>query len=195
MYWISVSALGALAFFYLKGKKGAQPEKEDRGSSGSAETVGSTAGAAETKAAAAEPEDKAAAASVPVDQAGENPEELKQRLSSEKDPYTRHLFYEQAVGEAYKERRKSDKMLSMTLSMGSDYVKEFEQLKEAVFEKMGNGPKQVVVFKQLAIALEEQKEFKKAIKVCETANSLGLDDGTKTGYEGRIARIKRKMNA
>lgn len=194
MYWISVSALGALAFFYLKGKKAGQPEGEDTASTDSTDKAGSTVGAAKKKAAAAESENEEAAASVPVDQAGENPEELKKRLASEKDPYTRNLLYENAVGIAYKQRKSDKKMLTMVVSMGNAYVKEFDQLKVAVFEKMGKGPKEVVVFKQLAIVLEEQKEFKKALKVCETAVSLGLDDGTKTGYPGRINRINRKMN-
>ncbi len=47
------------------------------------------------------------------------------------------------------------------------------------------------IFKCLAIVMQEDKEYAKAIALCQKALKLGLDDGTKTGYPGRIERLKK----
>jgi len=52
----------------------------------------------------------------------------------------------------------------------------------------------IPAFQRLAIIYEKQGEFQKAIEVCKLALSYGLDDGTKGGFEGRIAKLVTKMN-
>ena len=49
-------------------------------------------------------------------------------------------------------------------------------------------------FRMIAIAMEEDEHYNAAIDVCRRAVALGLDDGTKTGFEGRIARLTKKKN-
>ncbi len=193
MYWISVTTLGALAFFFFKGRKKRELEERDASSPDSSSAAGGTTGKVEEETAAAEPEDKAATPPGETDPAGKDPKELKALLKSEQDPYTRHLLYEKITEIAYKDRRKNKKMSDLMLNTGDEYVKEFESLKGSVFKKMGDKPKQVIIFKQLAIALEEAKKFKQAVHICEKAIRFGLDDGTKTGYTGRIERITKKM--
>jgi hypothetical protein len=43
----------------------------------------------------------------------------------------------------------------------------------------------------MVIVLDEDGRQDTAIAVCELALSLGLQDGTKTGFEGRITRLKK----
>lgn len=50
-------------------------------------------------------------------------------------------------------------------------------------------------FHTLAMIYETQEKYKNAIKVCELAKYLGIRNDTKTGWDGRINRIKKKMNA
>lgn len=49
--------------------------------------------------------------------------------------------------------------------------------------------KEPVSFKRLAIILESEGNVNEALKVSKDALSLGLHDGTKTGYEGRIQKL------
>ena len=48
-------------------------------------------------------------------------------------------------------------------------------------------------FRRLAIVYEQQGKIEDAIKVCKLAISYGLSDSTKTGYEGRLAKLQRKL--
>jgi tetratricopeptide (TPR) repeat protein len=55
-------------------------------------------------------------------------------------------------------------------------------------------PEAISSAKLLAIALEQQGDYDDAIDICRRALDLGLEDGTKTGFEGRIRRLeKRKL--
>ncbi|MFO7886537.1 MAG: hypothetical protein R6U68_17130, partial [Desulfobacteraceae bacterium] len=56
-------------------------------------------------------------------------------------------------------------------------------------------PKIIPVFKMLAIMLEEDGAYDQAVAVCRTALANGLEDGTKTGFEGRIKRLLKKKES
>jgi hypothetical protein len=56
-------------------------------------------------------------------------------------------------------------------------------------------PEQVETFKMLAIVMGEDERYDEAVDICKKALSLGLEDGTNTGFEGRIARLEKKRNA
>ena len=77
-------------------------------------------------------------------------------------------------------------------SFAQSYVGEFHRLKDAVFKDLGDS-RNVTVFKQLAILYEDDHEYDKALSLCNQALLLGLEDGTKTGYQGRIDRLSKKM--
>jgi len=47
---------------------------------------------------------------------------------------------------------------------------------------------------QLAIIYEKKEKFQEAVDLCNYAINLGLDDGTKGGFQGRIKRLENKMN-
>nr|NJM04790.1 hypothetical protein [Desulfobacula sp.] len=175
MYWISVTALGAFVYFYLKGRKKNEPgEVKD------------------------EPTEKASEKGRVPDPEMKNlhtPAEMLKALKKIKTPWERHLGYIQCLEPAYKKRAMDQKMRDLSKDLAQAYVKEFSELKAAVFEKLGEDPKEVIIFKQLAILFEEDREYEKAIDVCRNAIALGLSDGTKTGYEGRLERLGKKLKA
>ncbi|MCM2284996.1 MAG: hypothetical protein NDI81_09460 [Desulfobacula sp.] len=171
MYWISVTAVGAFVYFYLKGRK-----KNEHGAS-----KGTTTERKENKGAAAK--------------APRSPEEMRNLLDQEPDPWKRHLIYISCLDQVYKKRSEDQKWRHLARDYAQAYVKEFPDLKPAVFENLGEAPKMVPAFKQLAILFEEDQEYEKAVDICENAMVHGLVDGTKTGYEGRMERLSKKLKA
>jgi hypothetical protein len=53
---------------------------------------------------------------------------------------------------------------------------------------------QVPTFQHLATIYTEEKKFIMAIEVCKEAINYHIPDNTKSGYEGRIERIVKKMS-
>jgi tetratricopeptide (TPR) repeat protein len=50
-------------------------------------------------------------------------------------------------------------------------------------------------FQRLAIIYEKQGKYEEAIDICKLAISYGLKDSTKSGFEGRIARLTKKLQS
>ena len=50
------------------------------------------------------------------------------------------------------------------------------------------------MFPYLATVLTEDGHYDEAIEVCRKAINFGLDDGTKSGFAGRIERIRKKQH-
>lgn len=165
MYWISVTALSAFVYFYLKGRKRNEPKE-----------------ALKEKMNA-------------VAKDSESPEEIFQGLDTVSDPWERHMIYTNGLDIAYKKRTDDQKTRDSAKHRAMDYIKEFPELKAAVFEHFGENHRLVSVFKQLAILFEEDREYEKALDICRKAMDYGLVDGTKTGYEGRMERLNRKLKA
>ena len=50
------------------------------------------------------------------------------------------------------------------------------------------------VYKKLALAYEKQGNYQKAIDICQKSISNGVtDDGTKSGFSGRIEKLQNKL--
>lgn len=171
MYWISVSALCAIVYFYALGKK-----KRVNPPAADAEK--------ETVLNRAEPEPDI----TDLDQ-------LLEAMAGVSDPVARHELYSGQIDRAYKQRHTDPAMKKMFVTCAENYVKEFPEAKEALFESLGDMPKIVPVFRQLAIFYEENQAYDQAVALCRQALSLGVEDGTKTGFNGRIARIRKKQSA
>ncbi len=180
MYWLSVSALGTLYYFYCKGKK-----KYARHDPDQAEPAEIKTEPAKEKPKAQEKIKDASAPEPDPD----NPLESLKSMDSITDPWDRHMIYTQSIDLAYKKRKADPDMRGLVKEYGTLYVNEFPELKAAVTDRM------VPVFKQLAITLEEDKAYEKAVNVCMTAITHELDDGTKTGFEGRMERIRKKIGS
>jgi len=175
MYWISVTALGALVYFYLKGRKKNEPEELK---SESTEKISEDHQPSEIEIGNLN-----------------SSEDMLKTLKKIKTPWEKHLGYIQCLDPVYKKRPQDQKMHDLAKELAQAYIMEFSDMKEAVFEKLGDAPKVVAIFKQLAILFEEDHEYENAIEVCQNAMAHGLSDGTKTGYEGRLERLAKKLKA
>lgn len=56
---------------------------------------------------------------------------------------------------------------------------------------MGDSFPKIYAFRDIAKFYDEEGEFDQAIAVCETARQYQIEDGTKTGFSGRIERIQK----
>ncbi len=179
MYWISVSALGSLWYFYCKGRKKINPNEHETFvtlAPGAAETAGTE------QDTSADPE--------PADTP--EPHQSLAALKQATDHLERHTLYSRAIDAAYRKRNTDPAMRTLVIEYGNSYVKEFPKLKPVVFKQFKDDPKILGIFKQLAIVLEEDKAYERAMDICRTAINHELEDGTKTGYEGRLGRLMKK---
>lgn len=106
-------------------------------------------------------------------------------------PVEQHLVLSKIIDLAYRERSDSA-MRAILLENGRRYLALFPDLFSALKTEYGETVHRIPVFKQMAIALDEDGDSEAAVAVCRTAIEYDMDDGTKTGFEGRIARIQKK---
>jgi hypothetical protein len=83
-------------------------------------------------------------------------------------------------------------MRQLCIETGLIHLEEFPTLAPGLRKDMGGELPRVPAFAKLATALAEEDRIAEAIRVCETAADLGLDDGTKAGYEGRAQRLAER---
>jgi hypothetical protein len=104
----------------------------------------------------------------------------------------RHFLLMSIVDQTYKNRAhyESAELLRKVAEM---HLEEFPKIKPVLLKEMGGILPRVTTFQKYATCLTEEGKYEKAVDVCEQAISYGLHDGTKSGYEGRIARIKKEM--
>ncbi|MEQ8192516.1 MAG: hypothetical protein ABRQ39_31415, partial [Candidatus Eremiobacterota bacterium] len=108
-------------------------------------------------------------------------------------PIDRHFLLQNIVKIAYK-LRKDQKYRDICIEYAEKHLQEFPSIAKDLKWKIGYGTlPRVSTFQHYATLLTENKEYEKAIAICEKAIKYGLEDGTKAGYEGRIARIKKAM--
>jgi len=115
-------------------------------------------------------------------------------LSTPTNPIDRHFLLQSIVQTTYKSR-KDPKMHGVFLEIARQHTQEFSKLTTALRQEFDGVLPRVVTFQYLATVLAEDGELDEAIKVCQTAIQYGLHDGTKTGFEGRIQRIRKKQQA
>lgn len=79
-------------------------------------------------------------------------------------------------------RRKEAKMRKIFLNHARKYIETF---------KVGTPADSTseYIYKSLAIVLQEDRKFEEALVLCRKAIDQDMDDGTKTGYPGRIERL------
>lgn len=112
-------------------------------------------------------------------------------LESKAKLLDRHFLLMAVVNETY--RRRSDPAMSKKcLEVAQLHIKEFPRIRSALKSEYGDPLPRVTTFQQYATLLAERREFDRAVEVCESAIAFGLHDGTKSGFEGRIARIRKK---
>lgn len=110
------------------------------------------------------------------------------------NPVDRHFLLQAIVAEAYK-RRQDPTYRDLCAKHAELHLQEFPTLMGPLRNEVGGRLPQVSTFQQYATVLTEAGEFEKAIVVCEQAIKYGVQDGTKSGFKGRIDRIKKKAKA
>lgn len=121
-------------------------------------------------------------------------QEMVRLLGKTDTPMDRHHLLSALVGKAYAERIQPD-MRKQLYEYGQIYTDEFDEIHPHLKDTGENGDVNAPVFKCMAIAMEEDMKFEEALALCQRALDYNLVDGTKTGYEGRIKRIRRKQDA
>jgi hypothetical protein len=104
----------------------------------------------------------------------------------------RHFLLLNIVGLTYKGRADSE-MRSLCRKFSEMHLAEFDRIAPALKEDMGGVLPRVPTFQHFATVLAEDGENERAIEVCRRAISYGLSDGTQSGYDGRIARIQKRI--
>ena len=103
----------------------------------------------------------------------------------------RHFLLMTVVEETYR-LRADPRMAEKCLEVAQIHVEEFPEIARALKREFGGDLPRVSTFQHYATLLTERGEFDQAIQVCESAISFDLHDGTRSGYEGRIDRIRKR---
>ena len=110
------------------------------------------------------------------------------------NPIDRHHLLLGIVKETYR-RRSEPAMASECARVSEMHLAEFETLAPALRADLEGTLPGASTFQHYATLLTEKGDFERAIWVCELAKYYGLEDGTKGGFDGRIARIRKKQEA
>lgn len=121
-------------------------------------------------------------------------DELLQMLRSfeqELQPFDRHLLLERIVDVTYKHRKASSTIRDLCECVAWVHFDEFPSLLDHIPKYVDGRIYPPKTFPKLATILTEKGAFDLAVMVCEKAIAWELEDGTKSGYEGRIQRIEK----
>jgi hypothetical protein len=119
-------------------------------------------------------------------------EKMLSAFRNKTNPVDRHFLLMGIVDETYK-RRNDPEMRKKCKDIAEIHIKEFPTIVPPLKKDMGGVLPRVSTFQQYSTVLTEDGEFEKAIEVCKLAISYHLNDGTNSGFEGRIERIAKKM--
>ena len=134
------------------------------------------------------------AAPDPAELAADDIDGMLAALPAVTNPLDRHRLYLRIVDAAYRERDEAENR-DICLEYGQRYIDEFPKMETALRAAHDGDLPPIPVFKQMAITLEEDGDYEAGIAVSEKALAHEVDDGTKTGFAGRIKRLQKKMEA
>lgn len=118
--------------------------------------------------------------------------EMVDALERKTNLVDRHFLLMSIVDQTYKTRSNTENA-ELLRKVAEIHLAEFPKIKPALKKEMDGILPRVTTFQKYATFLADKGEYEKAIEVCEQAIAHGLHDGTKSGFEGRIERIKKKM--
>jgi hypothetical protein len=113
-------------------------------------------------------------------------------LRHEKDPLKRHRLLGEIV-EASHRQRADTAIKKLFLRFAGMQVKELPKMAAALKAAGGGRLPVVPAFALLAAELEEDGQAEEALSVCNQAAELGLTDGTRAGFTGRIRKLQKKL--
>jgi hypothetical protein len=173
-FWVSVGAVGGMLFLLARGRRAqkragashAQPAKSEVTEQSRVET---------------------ALASGDIDQ-------MEAMLTEVSESVHRHVLLEQIVSHYYRHRSES-KSRDAFYRYAKIHIQEASGVLDAFSQTEYGRPDRIDTFKMMAIAMDQDGRYDEAIDICRQALSMGLENGTKTGFEGRISRLERKRDA
>jgi tetratricopeptide (TPR) repeat protein len=118
---------------------------------------------------------------------------LKALKAKDDHPIYRHLTYNALIDLYYGLRdKRKDAIKNCEFYCKEDikHLQNPEVLK--TFKEEWDGLPYCPSFTRLAIIYEKNGEYGKAIETCEIAVKLGFEEDTKSGYSGRIMKLKKK---
>lgn len=120
---------------------------------------------------------------------------LLQALKAKDDyPFYRHLTYNALIRLYYGLRDEKKDAIENCIFYCKEDIKHLQK-KDVLdtFKEEWGGLPMCPSFIRLAIIYEKNGEYEKAIETCNTALKLGVEDDTKSGFLGRIERLKKKI--
>ncbi|MBK9097545.1 MAG: hypothetical protein IPM14_05325 [bacterium] len=116
-------------------------------------------------------------------------------LDKNTHPVDRHFLLQGIINETYKQRNEKEK-LNICRNVCELFLEEWPKLADALVKDFGGqlSLPRISVFQNYATLLAEAGEYDKAIAVCEIAIKYRLNDGTKSGYNGRIERLLKQKS-
>lgn len=112
---------------------------------------------------------------------------------SSRNPIDTHFFYTECIELYYKPKNlnvldieKAKKYCYLDIQLSLEEEQSIRSIGNGEFPFMPS-------FKQLVIILEKESNYDEAIRICEIAIKLNLDDKTKGGYIKRLEKLMKKI--
>lgn len=118
---------------------------------------------------------------------------MRRELGAKTNLVDRHFLLMNLAQETYRLRSQQD-TAGECAGVSEMHLQEFGQIAPALRSEFDGSLPHVPTFQNYATLLTELGDYDRAIWVCELAQYYGLDDGTKSGFAGRIERIKKKQD-
>lgn len=119
---------------------------------------------------------------------------LKALKAKDDHPIHRHLTYNALIELYYGLRDEKKDAIENCIFYCKEDIKHLQKRDVLdTFKEEWGGLPMCPSFIRLAIIYEKNGEYEKAIETCNSALKLGLEDDTKSGFSGRIKRLKKKI--
>ena len=134
--------------------------------------------------------------SIPVDAAFEawtsgDLDAMLAAASTKTNKVDRHHLLQSIVEASYK-RRKERRMRDLCVEYSQIHLSEFSAIAPVLKRQCNGVLPRVTTFQHYATVLTEDGDYDRAVELCRTAIKYGLEDGTASGFEGRITRILKQ---
>jgi hypothetical protein len=120
------------------------------------------------------------------------PKKMAAALKQVSHPLHRHQLLTALIRHYYPKRDQAQARTHL-YQYGKVYLAEFKGLAPSLKKEAAPEQAEAPALKCLAIAMEEDHRFDEALDICRTAQQWNIEDGTKTGYAGRMRRIQKKQ--
>ena len=109
-------------------------------------------------------------------------------------PMDKHFYLMVVADYYYKQRDIRQEAFELAEQYHLKDVKLYPQYEKTMMDMFGSIPR-IPSFQQLAIMYEKTGRYQEAIDICQLALKYGLRDSTKGGFEGRIAKLRKKATS